>query len=119
MSQAISLRLKNTNYLKNQRRFLIKQDKNRKFIIFFLIFSIIFLGIIYMIQANGIATDSYKIQENQNQIANLQVEKKALELKLSGIQALNVLEKKAIENLNMTKAENINYISIAPEVAAK
>jgi len=118
MSYVIALNRNNIIYSRNQERALVKQSRNKKAIIFLLILFIALFGILYIVQVNSAATSGYKIQKYKNELMELQSNNKNLELKLSEVRSLEFLEGK-IENLNMAKAEKIDYISPISQVAAR
>lgn len=92
--------------------------QGRKAVIFLLILLIVLFGVLYIVQANSVATGGYKIQEHKSRVKELQAENKNFELKLSEVRSLGFLEER-IESLNMVKAEKVDYLSPVSEVAAR
>ena len=92
--------------------------KNQKLTGYLLILLIISFSVLYVIQANSIATGGYRIEKYKNELKSLQSENKNLELKLSEVQLLSNLEKK-VESLKMVKIGKIEYLLPISKVAAK
>lgn len=116
MSYAVALNRRCVAYTRSRDHSSLTQGG--KAAVFLLILLIILFSILYIVQANSVATDGYKIQEHKSRIEELQTENKNLELKLSEIRSLGFLEEK-IESLNMVKVEKVDYLSPVSEVAAK
>ena len=108
MSYSVTLTQKNIVYPKSRKRILPS----------LLVLLIILFSVLYIVQANNVATDGYRIQEHKNKRAGLQLENKNLELRLSEVRSLGFLEEK-VEDLNMIKIGKVEYVSPVSEVAAK
>lgn len=108
MSYSVTLTQRNIVYPKSREQILPS----------LLVLFIILFSVLYIVQANNVATDGYRIQEHKNKKAELQSENKNLELRLSEVRSLSFLEEK-VEDLNMIKIEKVEYISPVSEVAAK
>lgn len=109
---AISRR--NIIYSKSQA----SQDKSKKLIVYLLILLIISFSVLYIVQANNLATGGYRIQEYQNKLSALQSANKTVRLRLSEVSSPDFLEEK-IKGLNMVEVGRVEYISPISEVAAK
>ncbi len=114
MSYAVSLAQRNIIY---NQGVISKQNRGRKFTGYLLILLIISFSVLYVIQANSIATGGYRIEKYKNELKSLQSENKNLELKLSEVQLLSNLEKK-VESLKMVKIGKIEYLLPISKVAA-
>lgn len=105
---------KNIIYSKSQEF----QDKSKKLIVYLLILLIISFSVLYIVQANNLATGGYRIQEYQNKLLALQSENKTFRLRLSEVSSPDFLGEK-IKGLNMVEIGKVEYISPISEVAAK
>lgn len=92
--------------------------KSRSLIVFLLALLIILFSILYIIQANSVATRGYTIQKHKSEVVKLQSESKNLELRLSEIRSLGFLEEK-IKSLNMVKIGKVEYLLPISQVAAR
>lgn len=89
-----------------------------KIIVVLLILFIILFGVLYIIQANSVATGGYKIQKHKNEISKLQSENQVFELRLFEMRSLDFLEQR-IGDLNMVKTGRVEYLSPVSQVAAR
>jgi len=114
MSYVAAISQRNIIYSKSQEA----NDKSKKLIAYLLILLIISFSILYIVQANNVATGGYRIQEYQKKLSALQYENKTSRLKLSEVSSPGFLEEK-IKGLNMVEGGKVEYISPISEVAAK
>lgn len=117
MSYVAAVSQRNIIYSKSRTRALIC-IKNNKLVVYLLISLIILFSILYIVQANSVATGGYRIEKYKDGLKNLQSENKNLGLKLSEVQSPGYLEGK-VESLKMVKVGNVEYLMPTPEVAAK
>lgn len=115
MSYSITLAQRGIAYSKYKTAI---QNKSRRTVFFLLILLIILFSILYIIQANSVATGGYKVIEYKNQLAGLQAENQNLEIKLSEVRSLGFLEYK-VESLNMVKMGRVEYLSPVSQVVAR
>lgn len=106
---------RNVSYSREQ--IFSKQDTISKKTILFLTLLIILFSVLYILQANSVTTDGYKIRAYKNEIVALETTNRILALKLSEIQSLSFLENQ-IKDFNMVTAEHIEYLLSLP-VAVK
>ncbi len=121
MSYSVSFAQKNSVYYRSkQRSFSARKGSKKRTIAFLLIFSIILFSIIYIIQANSLATGGYKLQEHKQELTELQTKHTNLKLKLSEIRSLQYLEQR-VESLNMKAISGVEvkYLSPTTQVAAR
>jgi len=116
MSYSATLTQRNIVYSRRKEHTLI--DQNRKVVIFLLTLLIILFSILYIVQANNVATGGYKIQKYKKELTGLQSGSKNLELKLSEVRSLEFLKTK-LESLDMVKLSKVEYLSPITQVAAK
>ena len=105
-------------YSKSRERVTSGLSQNRKVIMFLLILLIALFFVLYIVQANSVATGGYKIREHNNKAKILRTENKDLELKLSGVRSLGFLEER-LETLNMVKIGEVEYLLPISQVAAR
>jgi len=122
MSHSLSFAQKQHSvYCRSKKRSYSKAKKSRKRnITFLLIFSIVLFSIIYITQANSLATGGYKLQEYKHKLTELQTNHTNLKLKLSEIRSLQYLEQR-VESLDMKALSGveIRYLSPTTQVAAR
>lgn len=102
----------------SQRNIIYTRPQKSIILIYILILLIIFSSVLYIIQANNMATSGYKIQKYKNELINFETENKNLEIKLSEIQSPFYLETR-MTGLNMVKIERVEYLSPVSKVAEK
>lgn len=117
MSYPVSLSQRDFIYSRSREQ-LVYSGKNKKLIAYFLTLLIILFSVLYIVQANNVATWGFKIQKYQSELLSSQSENKSLGLNLSEVQSLKFLEEK-IGSLNMVKVGKVEYLSPVSEVAAK
>lgn len=118
MSYSATLTQRNIVYSRRKEHALIDQNQNRRVVIFLLTLLIILFSILYIVQANNVATGGYKIQKYKKELTGLQSKSKNLELKLSEVRSLEFLKTK-LESLDMVKLSKVEYLSPITQVAAK
>lgn len=118
MSYSATLTQRNIVYSRRKEHALINQNQNRRVVIFLLTLFIILFSILYIVQANNVATGGYKIQKYKKELTGLQSKSKNLELKLSEVRSLEFLKTK-LESLDMVKLSKVEYLSPITQVAAK
>lgn len=99
-------------------KFQEPKDKSKKLIAYLLILVIISFSVLYIVQANNVATGGYRIQEYQKKLSALQYESKVFRLRLSEVSSPGFLAEK-IKGLNMVEVGKVEYISPISEVAAR
>jgi len=121
MSYSVSFAQNNSIYYRSKKcSFSTRKGNRKRAVAFLLIFSIILFSIIYIIQANSLATGGYKLQEYKRELTELQTRHTNLKLKLSEIRSLQYLEQR-IANLDMKTISGveIKYLSPTTQVAAR
>ncbi len=119
MSYAVSIAQRNISHQKSQGAvWSSKESQSNKMIIYLLALLVVFFSILYIAQANSVATGGYKIQKYDAELMVLQSENNRLNLELTEIQSLKFLEER-VENLNMVKISQIEYVSPVSQVAAR
>lgn len=118
MSYSVTLTQRNIVYSRRKDCVLIDQNQNRRVVILLLTLLIILFSILYIVQANNVATGGYKIQKYKKELTGLQSGSKNLELKLSEVRSLEFLKTK-LESLDMVKLSKVEYLSPVTQVAAK
>jgi len=120
MSHAITYTQRNIAYCKSRERTLSQPNKDRKIVVILLILFIILFSILYIVQANSVATRGYEIQKYESEISKLQSVNEKLGLKLSEIRSLDYLEKR-VKDLSMMKISRarVEYLSPTSQVAAR
>jgi len=94
-----------------RRRVLSGQKKARRFMVAVLFIAILAAGFLYVFQTNNITAEGYKIRNLQKQINELEVVNRTLQLNVSDLKSINMLQAKS-ETLDMVKARQIDYVSL-------
>lgn len=76
-----------------------------------LIFAVLLCGILYIVITNNISAMGYKIRNLTKQASELNSVNKSLQVEISNLKSINALGAKS-ENLEMTKAQKIDYVSL-------
>jgi len=94
--------------------------KTKKLLVVVLIFSILMAGLFYIIQANSITSNGYKIRALKKEFSQLEEQNKNLQINISNLKSISVLQSKT-ESFGMLKAQSVEYLAIPPisVVAAK
>ena len=79
---------------------------------------IIFSGISYLIQVNSLMTKGYLIEDLEDKISRLEQKTKDLELETLELQSMESVKGK-ISQLEMVEAGSVEYLQVAPLVAAR
>lgn len=99
-----------TDYIKSKKNNKLNhQSRGRAVLSLLVACSIIFLGIIYVIQTNGLVGSSYQMRQLKQRLTDLQIKNQELEMKSAQSQFPANLEK-LVENLNLVEAQNIIYL---------
>lgn len=69
-------------------------------------------GFLYVFTTNNIAARGYKISDLQKQARELESINKTLQVEVSNLKSNNILEAKS-NDLNMVKAQKIEYVSLS------
>ncbi|MFZ5559346.1 MAG: hypothetical protein ACOZAL_00960 [Patescibacteria group bacterium] len=85
--------------------------KTKKLLVLVLIFSILMIGLFYIIQANTITNNGYKIRALKKDSTQLEERNKNLQISISNLKSISVLESKT-ESFGMIKAQNVEYLAI-------
>jgi hypothetical protein len=83
-----------------------------------LVFAISLAGFLYVFATNNIAVKGYKISSLQKQANELETINKNLQVEVSNLKSINVLEAMS-EDLEMVKAQKIEYVSLPKASAMK
>lgn len=86
-------------------------SKTKKFLVIFLIFAIGLFGLIYILEVSSITSSGYKIKSLKKQLNELDKQTKTLQITISDLRSINVLQLKS-ENFGMMKAREIEYLAI-------
>jgi len=89
----------------------IAKSKSKKLLVIVLISAILICGLIYVLGVNSITTSGYKIRTLRKQMAELEGLNKNLQVTISDLKSMNVLESKTV-NFGMIKAQNIEYLAL-------
>ncbi len=91
---------------------------NRKAIGALVVVLIIFVGMVYAIQINDLATKGFAVRSLENEIAKLKEENQKLSLQLTELQTMNNVKMRA-QSLNLVEVTNLKYIDITPVLAQR
>lgn len=83
-----------------------------------ILFSIVLMGLFYLVQTNSLAISGLKITDFKKQIEVLEKDNKQLEIEFLQLQAISKIEQSS-EELKMVKANNAKYLKEAEEIAAR
>lgn len=106
--------LAHVNIVRSQvsnRREESSKIKTKKLLVMLLIVSILVVGLFYIVQANSITTEGYKIRTLRKELAELEDKNKVLQINISDLKSINVLQSKT-ESFGMIKAQNIEYLAM-------
>lgn len=78
---------------------------------------IIIGGIFYLVQTNKVAVEGFQIKELNQRIEDLRQENRKLEIEAASLQSISEI-KKASQDLNLVKAEKIEYIEAGASAVA-
>lgn len=76
-----------------------------------MIFAVFIIGLGYVLTTNYIAAEGYAIKNLQKQVRELESINKSLQVEVSNLKSNNILEAKS-NDLNMVKAQSIEYVSL-------
>ncbi len=79
---------------------------------------IIFFGVSYLIQTNGLATKGYQIKELESKIAELKQEQADLELEALSLQSLGTVKEK-VDQLGLVAVDKTDYLAPTPVALAR
>ncbi|MBI4652716.1 hypothetical protein HY750_00465 [Candidatus Kuenenbacteria bacterium] len=83
-----------------------------------ILFSIILMGLFYLIQTNSLTVGGLKITDFKKQIEEIKKDNKQLEIEFLQLQAASKI-KQASEELKMVKVDNLKYLEETGDVATK
>lgn len=99
-----------TDYIKSKKNIRRNhQSRGRAVLSLLITCSIIFLGIVYVIQTNSLVGSSYQMRQLKEQLADLQMKNQELEITSAQSQSPANLEK-LVANLDLVDAQNIIYL---------
>lgn len=87
------------------------KSKTKKLLVIILISAILLSGLVYILGVNSITTSGYKIRTLRKQMADLEGINKNLQISISDLKSISVLESKTA-NFGMITAKDIEYIAL-------
>lgn len=81
-----------------------------------IICSIVFLGITYLVQVNGLVNYSYQIRDLKDNLSDLQSENQNLEMQIANYQSPATLDA-LVSDLDLIEADNVIYLEKDKAVA--
>lgn len=90
---------------------VFQKNKARKLLAILLIGCILSFCFLYILQANTLATKSYKIRDFKKEIRGLEGTNKALQVNISNLKSINALQSKT-KGFDMVEAQNIEYVTL-------
>ncbi len=100
-------------------RFFLKKRKIKpKFFNKFLFILCIVMGVVYLACVNELAVQGFVLTDLKQNIKELNKKNSELELKIMMLESYNNISERA-GNLEMVKADNIDFIEVIPEEVAK
>ncbi len=81
-----------------------------------LLLTILFFGVVYLIQINFLATRGYVMKDLEKQIASAKKENDAMNIRMLEAQGISKLQGK-IEALGMVRSDSIEYLATQETVA--
>ncbi len=81
-----------------------------------LLLTILFFGVVYLIQINFLATRGYVMKDLDKQIASIKKEQEATHIRILEAQGLSRLQGK-IDTLGMVRSDSIEYVATQETVA--
>lgn len=88
----------------------------KKTIIVFVVM-IIAVSVLYLAQANGMATKGYKMKELEQKILQMKISSKGLESKILELQSIKNISSK-INKLDMVSGGTVKYLAATPDIMA-
>jgi len=107
--------LVHSNIIRSQssvyREISVAKSKTKKLLVILLIFAILISGLVYVFGVNSITTKGYQIRTLRKQVAELETVNKNLEINISDLKSISVLESKTA-SFGMIKAQSIEYLAL-------
>ncbi len=117
MTQKQKENLKQTNTCFS-KKFFKKRKIDLKLFNKFLFILCIAMGVVYLACVNELAVQGFVLTDLKQNIKELNKKNSELELKIMMLESYNNISERA-RNLEMVKADNIDFIEMAPEEVAK
>lgn len=89
---------------------------SRRYFSVIVIFSVVFLGISYILQLTTVSTKGYEIERNEKRLNELKRENQKLQVQLADLSSIENFEK-AGGKLNKVESQDISYIVVSTSVA--
>ncbi len=108
-----------TSYYAKSKKFA-KANHNRGLALLsvLIVFSVVFLGLLYLIQTNSLVGHSYKIREQKEYLRKLESKNHDLEIEIARLQSpINLQE--MIESLGLIEVSEIIYLNGEKTMAVK
>lgn len=107
-----------TIYTKSKNFKRVNHARGLAILSILIIFSMLFLGVLYIIQINSLVDYSYQIRQQKEQLRNLQAENQALEMEIVQLQSPANLEE-LVRSLGMVDAGQAIYLEDGRVMAMK
>ena len=107
-----------TNYTKSENSKRINHARGVAILSILIIFSMLFLGVLYLIQINSLVSYSYQIRQQKEQLRNLEAENQTLEMEIVRLQSPANLEG-LVQSLGMIDVGQVIYLEDSRVMAIK
>lgn len=91
---------------------------NRKALMSLIILVMFFVGSVYAIQINNMATKGFAVRSLETKILQLKKQNQQLSLQLTEMQTISNIKQRA-GDLNLVEVNNLKYIDITPVLAQR
>jgi len=98
-----------TSYIKSKKFSRNRHNNGLAVLSILIVFSVFCLGIIYLVQTNGLVGCSYQIREQEKHLTELQKENQMLEMEAARLQSPVNLEE-AVQKLGMVETGQVVYL---------
>ncbi|OGZ37307.1 MAG: hypothetical protein A3D38_00080 [Candidatus Portnoybacteria bacterium RIFCSPHIGHO2_02_FULL_40_23] len=105
-------------YIKPQQINRRKSNRGTAILSLLIIVSLFITGSIYLLQTNGVVSETYKLREEKNHLKELRAESQTLQIQAANLQSPANLETIAKE-LGMTESGKIIYLKEEGTMAMK
>jgi len=98
-----------TTYTKSKNFKRVNHARGLAILSILIIFSMLFLGALYLIQLNSLVSHSYQIRQQKEQLRNLEAENQTLEMEIVQLQSPANLEE-LVQSLGMIDVGQVTYL---------
>jgi len=98
-----------TTYTRSKKLKKVDHARGIAILSILIVFSMLFLGVLYIIQINSLVSHSYQIRQQKEHLKNLQAENQTLEMEIVQLQSPANLEG-LVQSLGMIDVGQVTYL---------